>query len=141
MIESPLDVTPKSAPVSATRTPEAASVQVSVEASAARQAPGSGLMRSSARRPKQMTELEGVTSPAKISPAVLAELVILCPPALACGRGAAGRTGSGLRDSRPEPLDKSPGGTGGRASPRHARAGALPKDPSPLRLGVVADRG
>ena len=139
-----LDVTPEdlASSVSATRTPETVSVQVSVEASTARQAQvlADEVVRQTA---EEMTELEGSDSPVKLSLLSSAELVSATrSPALVTCVGVgllAGLVLGYVWILVQELLDKS---LRGPEDVRKALStpvlGVLPKDPSPLRLGRSA---
>ena len=130
-----LDVTPEelASSVSATRTPETVSVQVSVEASTSRQAQvlADEVVRQTA---EEVTELEGSDSPVKISLLSSAELVSATrsPALVTC-------VGVGLLAVWilvQELLDKSlKGPEDVRKALSAPVLGVLPKDPSPLRLG------
>ena len=136
-----LDVTPEelASSVSATRTPETVSVQVSVEASTSRQAQvlADEVVRQTA---EEVTELEGSDSPVKISLLSSAELVSATrSPALVTCVGVgllAGLVLGYVWILVQELLDKS---LRGPEDVRKALStpvlGVLPKDPSPLRLG------
>ena len=136
-----LDVTPEelASSVSATRTPETVSVQVSVEASTSRQAQvlADEVVRQTA---EEMTELEGSDSPVKISLLSSAELVSATrSPALVTCVGVgllAGLVLGYVWILVQELLDKSlKGPEDVRKALTAPVLGVLPKDPSPLRLG------
>ena len=136
-----LDVTPEelASSVSATRTPETVSVQVSVEASTSRQAQvlADEVVRQTA---EEVTELEGSDSPVKISLLSSAELVSATrSPALVTCVGVgllAGLVLGYVWILVQELLDKSlKGPEDVRKALSAPVLGVLPKDPSPLRLG------
>ena len=136
-----LDVAPEdlASSVSATRTPETVSVQVSVEASTARQAQvlADEVVRQTA---EEMTELEGSDSPVKISLLSSAELVSATrSPALVTCVGVgllAGLVLGYVWILVQELLDKSlKGPEDVREALTAPVLGVLPKDPSSLRLG------
>ena len=136
-----LDVTPEelASAVSATRTPETVSVQVSVEASTSRQAQvlADEVVRQTA---EEVTELEGSDSPVKISLLSSAELVSATrSPALVTCVGVgllAGLVLGYVWILVQELLDKSlKGPEDVRKALSAPVLGVLPKDPSPLRLG------
>ena len=125
--------------MSATRTPETVSVQVSVEASTSRQAQvlADEVVRQTA---EEVTELEGSDSPVKISLLSSAELVSATrSPALVTCVGVgllAGLVLGYVWILVQELLDKSlKGPEDVRKALSAPVLGVLPKDPSPLRLG------